>query len=266
MTRKCVWICQVIFLVSLSHRAFPVASPEAEIIASRTIAALTNNSPLTDVTLRATVSRTVGTDNETGTSALIANGKGQSRVDLDFESGKTTETRYLGNGFAFGSLASIDGKETPLAGQNCLTDPAWFFPAFTSISDTNPTVVLSYVGIEQRKGVSVYHLRSYQASNDLALQFSPEDGLSQLTDLSTMDFYIDGTTFLPVAAVFNAHPDNNALTNIPVEIDYSNYQSVDGLMVPFRIQKVFQGVPLLDFAVTSIAVNTGALESTASAR
>ena len=157
----------------------------------------------------------------------------------------------------FGAWIGTDGTVTPFAGQNCLTDGAWFFPAFTSLAASDPNIALTYVGTEQRSGVGVYHLRSYRNASALSAQFSPASAIAQLTQLSTTDIYLDGQTFLPVALTFNAHPDKNALVNIPVEIDFSNYQTMNGILVPKHVQKYYQGVLLLDFQITNVAVNTG---------
>jgi len=62
---------------------------------------------------------------------------------------------------------------------------------------------------------------------------------------------------MPVSYVFNLHPDNNALQDIPAEIQYSNYQTVRGIQVPFHIQKFVNGSLALDFQVQSVSLNTG---------
>jgi hypothetical protein len=79
--------------------------------------------------------------------------------------------------------------------------------------------------------------------------------------LSTMDFYLDANTLLPVAVTFNAHPDNGASTNLLVEVDFSNYQTVSGVVVPMHIQKYQQGNLMVDVVVTGASFNTGLLLS-----
>jgi hypothetical protein len=68
---------------------------------------------------------------------------------------------------------------------------------------------------------------------------------------------LDASTYLPVALTFNAHPDNDAGTNIPVEIDFSNYQQVNGVQIPFHVQKFLNGPLFLDVTVQSAVVNSG---------
>ena len=74
---------------------------------------------------------------------------------------------------------------------------------------------------------------------------------------STMDFYLDAATLLPSAVVFNAHPDNDPGTNIPVEIDFSNYQAISGIAVPLHIQKYLQGSLVTDLVISNAVFNTG---------
>ena len=72
-----------------------------------------------------------------------------------------------------------------------------------------------------------------------------------------MDFYLDGVTLLPSAVTFNAHPDNNSMTNLLIEIDFSNYQTLNGIVVPAHIQRYQQGSLMLDMSVTGAVFNAG---------
>jgi hypothetical protein len=75
--------------------------------------------------------------------------------------------------------------------------------------------------------------------------------------VSAENIYLDAASFLPVAFSFNTHPDDDEATNILVEIDFSNYEPVNGVQVPMRVQKLINGGLALDVAVTSAAVNAG---------
>ena len=59
--------------------------------------------------------------------------------------------------------------------------------------------------------------------------------------VSTEDMYLDGTSLLPVAFISNVHPDNDASTNIALEIDFSNYQVVNGVQIPMHVQRLISG-------------------------
>jgi hypothetical protein len=72
-----------------------------------------------------------------------------------------------------------------------------------------------------------------------------------------VDFYLDAGSSLPVAIVFNQHPDNNARVNIPVEIDFSSYQTISGVLVPMHIQRISNGTTILDITLTAAVLNSG---------
>jgi hypothetical protein len=80
--------------------------------------------------------------------------------------------------------------------------------------------------------------------------------------LSSVDFYLDATTLLPVATVFNAHPDDDAGTNIPIEIDFGNYQNINGVNVPLHIQRYVQGTLMVELSISTVSLNTGLQLST----
>jgi hypothetical protein len=113
-------------------------------------------------------------------------------------------------------------------------------------------IVLTYVGLETRNGESVQHLRSYafQTISDSAVA-------TFIQELSATDFYLDSASFLPMCITFNFHPDNNASDNLRVEVDFANYQTIDGIMVPMHIQRYQQGALMLDISVSGAAFNTG---------
>lgn len=72
-----------------------------------------------------------------------------------------------------------------------------------------------------------------------------------------MDFFLDPATLLPLAISFNTHPDDNALRDIPVEIRFSDYRLVNGVQVPFHIQKFLNGSLSLDVQVQNVVINSG---------
>jgi outer membrane lipoprotein-sorting protein len=77
-----------------------------------------------------------------------------------------------------------------------------------------------------------------------------------------MDFYLDPSTFLPLAIAFAAHPNQDALTDIATEVRFANYQPVNGVLVPFHIQQMLSGGVILDITITAATFNTGIPAST----
>jgi hypothetical protein len=232
--------------------ATPTSDPQAVTLANQAFSALAGRTQINDVTLTGTTIRTAGSDGDTGTVTLKALGTSQSRVDMNLSNGQRSEIRNLSNGLPQGFWTALNSSAHTAAKHNSMTDAAWFFPALSVLSQaSDSTLLFTYVGQETRNGNAVQHIR---AAQNVSPSFDPS-GLIQR--LSTEDIYLDATSLLPVALTFNEHPDNNALANIPIEVDFSNYQVVNGVRIPFRIQKFFNGTLFLDVTVQSAALNSG---------
>lgn len=230
-----------------------VSDSQAVALASASIAALTGSEAIQDVTLMGNVTWTAGSS-DTGTITLQALGTQESRLNLVLSDGTRTEIRDGSTGTPKGEWIGQDGTTGQFALANAMTDAAWFFPALGSLA-ANKNTVLTYVGQETRNGTSVIHLKSHWCDS-----IPCESSAFQLQQLSVMDFYLDATSFLPVAVVFDQHPDilnNNVPWNIPVEVDFSDYQAISGVQVPMHIQKSVGGAPRLDIHVTDATFNTG---------
>jgi hypothetical protein len=248
----------VLFVVVAFPKVFlaqnqPPSDPQALAVALQSIAALTAGTSITDVTLTGTVTWN-GSGPDTGTGTLRALGTGESRMDLPLTSGTRTEVRDAQTGVAEGQWSGPSNASGTFAFHNCWTDAAWFFPALSSLT-AGTNVVLSYIGIETRNGASVQHVQSYVYQAGQFYSPTPQQ-------LSTMDFFLDAGTLLPVALTFNAHPDSDPTINLLNEVDFSNYQTVSRVVMPMRIQRYQQGNLTVDFVVTDAAVNTGLQLST----
>jgi len=221
----------------------PANDPQAVTLANTAIAALTGGTVIRDVTLTGNV--VSGTDS--GTATLKAMPRGESRMDLELSGGTRSEVRDAQTGVQLGRWTNPDGTSGYFAAPNCRTDAAWFFPALGSLAG-GPNIVLSYIGQETRNGVSVQHLQShvYQSGQ-----------LGSAIQFSTMDFYLDASTLLPVSIAYDVHPDNNVKASFPVEVDFADYQQMGGIEIPAHIRSYQQGSLMLDLSITSGSFNTG---------
>jgi hypothetical protein len=227
----------------------PLSSdPQALTYATQSMAALTNGTSISDVTLTGNFTLSSGSDNQSGSVTLYAKGIGESRVDLSLSGGTQSDVRNATSGSPAGSWTKNGGSPTAYAQHNCWTDAAWFFPTLSSLTQSsNPNFVFKYIGQEQHGGVTTQHIQVYQSSAQ-----NPD-----LQRLSTSDFYLDAGSLLPSAVAFNVHSDTNMNTNIPIEADFTNYQLIAGIQIPFHVQQLINGNLFLDITLTSAALNTG---------
>jgi hypothetical protein len=246
-----------LFLVANSSAGIPqststTTSPsQAATLLAQSAKLLTGPGGVSDVTLTGTVEWIAGSDDETGTAVYKALNNAH-RMDLSFRNGTRSEVVSPVDGLPAGIWIGLDGVSHPIANHNLMSDAGWF-PAFTFgnlISSAN--TVLSYVGQETRNGVSVIHIGAIQASPNFTGSSAP-----LMQHLTQVDLYLDSATLLPLSYVFNAHPDDNTLLDIPVEIQYSNYQNVNGTQIPLHIQKYMNNTLAIDLQFQTSVLNTG---------
>jgi hypothetical protein len=247
-----VAVCLSLALTISGFAQTSSSNPQALTLLQKSLAVLIGPAALTDVTLAGAVRRIVGSDDESGTATLKALASGAARTDLNFSSGQLAEVIDLSTAPA-GAWLGPDRNPHPMAFHNLISEPAWFFPAFAvSRRLTASGYVVTYVGHETHNGQAVEHVTVYQAA---PLPNPP--GGATFEHLTQTDFFLDSSTTLPAALEFNLHPDNNALVDIPVEVQFTDYRPVNGAQVPFHVQKFLNNTLILDFQVQTVTFNTG---------
>lgn len=228
------------------------SSPQAISLLHQSLAALTGGQPVTDVTLSGTVRRIAGSDDETGTAILKAASNGSARLDFNFSSGPYSETANFFSSPA-GSWSGPDGVSHSIVFHNLLSEAAWFFPAFAVGRRLSTSgYVATYIDHETHEGQAVEHV---SVSQNAPIP-NPPGGVT-FEHLTRLDFYLDSTMLLPAAVTFSIHADNDALLDIPVEVRFSDYRSVNGAQVPFHMQKFLNNSLFLDFQAQAVTPNSG---------
>lgn len=217
---------------------------------------LTHSVPLSDVTVSGTVRRSAGGEKESGQIVAEALASGQSRIDYDYSSGKRSESRTIGaRNTAVEKWSGMDGAEHNVVAHNVAPLSPWFSPALlvqTIIHSSN--IGVTTLGTEIHSGQSLVHL---VISKQIAPLHHPPMMLDLLRKANRVDLYIDSTTGLPTTLKYNAHPDTNLAQDIPVEIRFEDYQTVNDAQVPFQIKKYFNRTLELEINVTSATLNSG---------
>lgn len=227
--------------------------PQAATLLAQSAAALSGGVTVSDVTLTGTVDSIIGSDDETGTVSLKAMAAGESRMDLTLSASMRSEIRTIdSNGNLEGVWSGSDSVQHAMAYHNLWTDSSWFFPPLTlNRVVSNTAQVATLIGQETLNGQAVMHVSVSQPP-----AFATTN-VAELQHLTQMDFYLDPTTSLPVALSFTIHPDNTELLDIPVQILFSNYQTVNGVQIPFHIQRFQNGCLWLDFQIQAAVLNSG---------
>jgi len=231
----------------------PAQDPQATALLLQAVAALTGGATLSDVTLTGTATRFAGIENDSGPATLKALATGQSRMTLNLSSGPLSETRAnASDGTPAGIWSGADGVVHAVLDHNLWTTSTWFFPAFTlSPAASTGDFVASYVGQELRNGAAVQHITIFQQIS------GTKSAVASVQRLSQTEVYLAANTLLPAVITYNAHPDQSSAVDIPVEIRFSNFQSVNRAQVPFHVQKWVQNSLVLDIQIQSAVFNSG---------
>ena len=174
-------------------------------------------------------------------------------MQLQLSTASRTENRQISNGTHTGNWLDSQGQQHAMAGHNLLTPESWFCPniALARILQ-NSSLTVQLVGNESKNGIAVAHFTIGAPAVD---NTEPNQLVAHL---SITDLFLDPTTLRPVALDFNVHPDNNALIDIPVEIQFSNYTSVNGVWIPFTVEKYVNSTLALKLQVGSASTATTA--------
>jgi hypothetical protein len=239
-----------------TQKQVPVNDPQALALAVQSIALLKGGVSVTDAVLSGNATWIAGSTNETGAAKLELSGSQLSRLDLYFATASRSEIRNDSAGFPDGDWVDAAGTRYQMAADQCWTPAAWYSPLAWLQTASGVDGVLSYVGSETYNGASVDHLHVYRAIS------AQSDFASKLLQrLTAFDLYLDSKSHLPLAVGLNAHPDDNAAADIPAEIRFTNYQVVNGVQVPYRIQRFLQNTLYLDITLTGAAINSGVVGS-----
>jgi hypothetical protein len=215
------------------------------------MAALTGGTQVNSVSLSGTVTWNIGNNQGIGSITLQSSGNTNSQVQLTTNAGNRTETRSWaidGSG-PLGQWTDLNGNQHQMAQQNCWTDAVWFFPALSMLSDyADPTMVYNDLGQEQYNGHNVEHIQAYRA-------IPPGSPTDILVRLSTVNYYLDSQTAIPVAMTFTTHGDSDVNANVPVVLLFSQYEPVNGVQVPFEVTRLHNGSTLYQITISSVNLN-----------
>jgi hypothetical protein len=239
--------CSLVSAQTTGHHSHPQQINSGITWAQQAMQALTGGASVSSVTESGTVTRTVGGDQEQGTITLQSVGVMTNQITISTGAGNFSEVRSWNGAIPSGQWSGLDGQQHPIAPFNCWSDAVWFFPALSLLSDyADPTLVFSDLGPVQYSGGSVEHIQAYRYISTL-----PPDRQLLVEQFSTVDYYLDSNTALPVAIAFSTHGDHSPDSNVPIAAVFSQYQPVDGIQIPFQIIELLNGSPFLQITITS---------------
>jgi hypothetical protein len=136
-----------------------------------------------------------------------------------------------------------------MASHNLLSPTSWFCPG-VALEDilASGQLTAEFIGNEQKNGATLSHFTILTPRTGTTTQ----DTL--LVHLSQFEIFLDPQTLRPAYIDFNDHPDNDAGTDIHIEIHFDQYTNVNGIWIPFVVQKYINSSVALTLQVQSAAI------------
>ncbi len=189
-----------------------------------------------------------GSDEQTGTATLSAYATGRSTMALELSGRIRSETQ---GAFADAARACTwsgpDGVAHPAANHNCWLSAVWFLPQITLQPGAGAPDATFLTAAASDGKTMLLHQERHPTARDTRTA-------NLLTEVSGIDMGVDAVTHLPQWLLFKTHPDNDAGTDIQVEIDLSDYRTVNGLTIPFHIQKLINHTLVLDIQIAEVQI------------
>jgi hypothetical protein len=169
----------------------------------------------------ANVTRWNGGESTIATGSMQGMGYFQSRIDMQFSSGVTSEIRGV-TSTGLPSGAWTDGSGThQVSYWNTAVGTHWYFPLLSSIARySDSTLTFNYVGQETWNGANTLHIRV------TTIVVQPTQHAPGAT--SVTDYYLDPQSFLLLGMASTLHSDAGSPSSVPWEVHYSRYENLNG--------------------------------------
>lgn len=195
-----------------------------------------------------------GSLEDSGSASFTVSSSGPSHMQLSLSaSGERAETQMGAGLSASCQWSKGDGVAHTMDMSNCKRSVSWFMPALSLQPSQLPnslTVTDLGLGTLGSGSATYRHLQSKYTFSNL-----PDKISNQLTERSTTDIGLNPTTLLPAVLMYSVHPDNGSPSPIRIEIRYSDYRTINGVQIPFLIQRYVNGSLQLEVHVNSAQVN-----------
>jgi hypothetical protein len=185
-----------------------------------------------------------GGDEVKGNVTVKSRGLGQFRLDATLPEGVRSWSVNNGEGMT----KQTNGDMIPIEYHNGMNFGNFTDPLLSLAADSqDPTVSIAYVGLETLDGAQVHHIHTQKVlANDQTGMFGR---------LTRKDFFINAATFQLISTLDMVHPKNESDVDKSHEVDFSDYQTVDGVLVPFTISEIVIGQHTFTIQLQQVTFN-----------
>lgn len=252
---RCAFVLIFVFFAqfaSAQQTAVPALQrdPQAIALVQQTFAAMGSAQALLLQDSVATGQATIFKPDGTSTTLPITKkSKGTTMVRIELQRPEGMQVRILNNGAA--AIQKPDGSVESLITNNTVAERVQHIPALSLLSDwANTSMELKYVGSDSVNG---------QPSDVVSISYIPSDAQDPNFWRNTTRtlFYVDQSTKLVSKVQYQNFAENNTNVSKKIEIVFSDYRPVSGVLVPFQQSTYSNGRLLSTITFTSAALNVG---------
>ncbi len=200
----------------------------------------------TDSVATGRVSLIEGPDTDEGQVRLLTRGLDQ------FAERISTGTRLRAASYSRGRAKSeneLSAKTESLIWATSSHVPS--FPAvLVGASLSNSDFAFEYIGLEKVGASNAHHIRVWNT-------FSSQPKLRMLAPFTEKHIWIDAASGLPLKVYCEQRSAGGAVPAVPVEVVYSDYRNVNGVLYPFHIEKSLNGSLWATITIERVALNSG---------
>jgi hypothetical protein len=219
--------------------------PEAIAVLQQSFAAMGNSVPSDSIAM-GNITIVAGTKSSQGTIRVLTRGTGQSSVQVTVPEG--TRTLIYSTGQAnelVGSTVNVLSLELAVTSQA----PGFPSPIIATLL-TDPDTSFQYVGLETSNGMSLHHISAWDS-------FASQKDMQLLANFSMRDIWIDAASGLVQRLSYTRRAAHGAAPGIAVNVFYSDYRSVSGVLYPYSIQESWNGTPWATITIQNVSLNNG---------
>jgi hypothetical protein len=205
-----------------------------------------------DLTATGTVT-SLGGNAPTGPYAIVVRAKGTHELRTEISKPNGTQV-WAGDGNS--GCMNYGQTQRPVAFENLLSQRVDFFPVLSLLAEyNNSNMNVQNAGATTIDGRPVYII---------ALSFVPSGLILpgvQTASLTQRLFYIDQQNYLVLKMQFTRYADNAPGTGLATEMYFSNYKTVNGLLLPTKIDSYMESKQFSTMTFSAISLNTGLQDS-----
>lgn len=223
------------FIPTLCSAQQPIKrDAQAVAVLTQSLAAMGGTVPA-DSTAIGKITLTEGSKIQTGTIRILTRGTDESFDEIQTADERRAIRYSRGSSKeAAGDIEKRSSLEWAASAQSIE------FPLVLSAAAlSNHETALQYIGSEQIEGRGqAHHVRWWRT-------FESNPKLKPLAEFTVRDLWIDTKTALPVKLSFTRRRARGADVSVSVEVCYSDFRNISGLLYPFLIEKSRNGTPWL---------------------